>query len=94
MDAAGGTAMSHSIPQIDPKGGGEALPCPFCGHVGLDFSVGSTFRWRVAECSGCGATTGEERIKTLGDGDPEAWEANCRERLIEAWNRRVPKEQP
>jgi hypothetical protein len=25
MDAAGGTAMSHSIPQIDPKGGGEQI---------------------------------------------------------------------
>lgn len=67
----------------------DIKPCPFCGHVGLDFSVGSTYRWRVAECSGCGATTGEERIQTLGDGDPEAWEENAKQRLIAAWNRRT-----
>jgi len=25
-------------------------PCPFCGHVGLDFREGTTFRWLSAEC--------------------------------------------
>lgn len=68
----------------------ELLPCPWCGHVGLDFSEGSTFRWRIAECANCGASTGEERIQTLGEGTREEWEANVRERLIAAWNRRAP----
>lgn len=65
------------------------LPCPFCGHVGLDFTEGSTFRWRIAQCAGCGATTGEERIQTTGEGTKEEWEAVCRARLIAAWNRRA-----
>jgi hypothetical protein len=72
----------------------EALkPCPFCGHTGLIFSEGSTFRWRIAECQECGATAGEERIQTMGDGDAEAWETNCRERLIGAWNRRAESDE-
>lgn len=33
----------------------DIKPCPFCGHVGLEFSEGSTFRWIVASCGGCGA---------------------------------------
>jgi len=64
------------------------MPCPFCGHIGLEFRESSTFRWRVAECRGCGATAGEERIQTTGSGTPEEWEASVRERMVEAWNRR------
>lgn len=56
-----------------------ALPCPFCAHVGLDFSEeGSTYRWAVASCAGCGATTGEVRKH-------DGWRAEA----IAAWNRRA-----
>ena len=68
----------------------QLLPCPFCGSTeGLVFSEGETFRWRVAECVKCGAKTGEERTQTLGSGTPEEWGANCRKRLIAAWNTRA-----
>jgi Lar family restriction alleviation protein len=62
-----------------PEVSDELLPCPFCGHVGLDFDDenGSTFRWAKAECSGCGASTGEVRKH-------EDWKQDA----IEAWNRR------
>lgn len=69
--------------------GDALLPCPWCGHVGLMFEEGSTFRWRVASCERCGVTTGEERIQTMGDGTREEWEADCRKRMIAAWNRRA-----
>ncbi|MGL5002417.1 MAG: Lar family restriction alleviation protein [Casimicrobium sp.] len=64
-------------------------PCPFCGHIGLSFREGSTFRWIVAECGGCGATRGEERVQTSGHGTPEQWRKNAEERAIEEWNKRV-----
>jgi hypothetical protein len=67
----------------------EALPCPFCGHVGLDFREGTTFRWIVAECSGCGASRGETRIQTLGEGTKDEWMADAREDAIREWNRRA-----
>ena len=38
-----------------------ALPCPFCGAVGISIKEGSTFRWEVAECDNCGAQCGEVR---------------------------------
>lgn len=67
----------------------EALkPCPFCGHVGLDFSEGSTFRWIVASCGGCGATTGETRIQTIGEGTCDEWMDQAKRDAIAAWNRR------
>ena len=64
-------------------------PCPFCGHVGLDFAEGSTFRWIVASCGGCGATTGETRIQTLGQGTRDEWMTEARSDAIAAWNRRA-----
>lgn len=33
----------------------ELKPCPFCGETGLDFDEGSTFRWLLPSCKGCGA---------------------------------------
>jgi Lar family restriction alleviation protein len=70
----------------------EPLPCPFCGHVGLDFREGSTFRWIIAECSGCGASRGEARIQTLGQGTKEEWMADAQQDAIAEWNRRAPVE--
>lgn len=72
----------------------ELLPCPFCGHVGLDFKEGSTFRWIVAECSGCGASRGETRIQTLGEGTKEEWMDDAKEDAIRDWNRRAALSQP
>lgn len=68
----------------------KPLPCPFCGHVGLDFAEGSTFRWIVASCGGCGATTGETRIQTLGQGTKDEWMATAQVDAIVEWNRRTP----
>lgn len=65
------------------------LPCPFCGHVGVDIVETSTFRWRAAQCRACGVIGPEVRIKTVGDGTKEEWEARAAERAIEEWNRRV-----
>lgn len=67
----------------------EVLPCPFCGHAVLDFREGSTFRWIVAECTGCGASRGETRIQTLGQGTKEEWMADAQEDAIREWNRRA-----
>jgi Lar family restriction alleviation protein len=44
----------------------EPLPCPFCGHVGVNVHEASTFRWIVAECDNCGAQCGEVRRNTMG----------------------------
>jgi len=60
------------------------LPCPFCGHVGLHFADGSTYRWGLASCGGCGATCGEVRRNYPPD---DAWH----EAAINEWNRRDPK---
>jgi hypothetical protein len=69
--------------------GQDALPCPFCGAVGLEFGQGSTFRWITAECAGCGATTGETRIQTFGEGTREEWLTDARQDAIKAWNTRA-----
>ena len=66
----------------------DIKPCPFCGHVGLEFSQGSTFRWIVASCGGCGATTGETRIQTLGQGTKDEWMAHAQADAVAQWNRR------
>lgn len=68
---------------------GTPLPCPFCGHVGLDFNEGSTFRWLVASCSGCGASVGETRMQTLGEGTKEQWREAACEDAIKQWNTRA-----
>lgn len=63
-------------------------PCPFCGYVGLDFAEGSTFRWIVASCGGCGVSLAETRIQTLGEGTKDEWMAEAKADAIAAWNRR------
>jgi len=65
------------------------LPCPFCGNAGLQFREGSTFRWLIAECAKCGATQGETRIQTIGEGTPAEWVAQSKKDAIEVWNTRV-----
>jgi len=60
----------------------EPLPCPFCGHVGLDFQDGSTFRWGIASCSACGASCGEVRRNWPHDNE---WHGDA----ITEWNRRT-----
>ena len=60
-------------------------PCPFCGHIGLDFSDGSTYRWGEASCSGCGATCAEVRTEY-----PEKGEWN--QEAIKEWNNRAKRE--
>ena len=66
----------------------EPLPCPFCGHVGVTHSEGSTFRWLVTECNGCGAQCGEERINTMTMERSAAIE-QAKEAAIKAWNTRA-----
>lgn len=68
-----------------------AAPCPFCGS-GSDAIVvceGSTFRWRVAVCDGCGSTGPEVRVQTAGEGAPAEWEAKAVEAALAAWNTRA-----
>lgn len=61
----------------------KPLPCPFCGsNEGLSFDDGSTYRWGLASCIGCGATAGEVR-RSYQNGD--AWHADA----IEEWNTRA-----
>lgn len=60
----------------------KPLPCPFCGQTGLIFDDGSTHRWGIASCDGCGATTGEVRRDYPDDGE---WHAEA----IKKWNRRA-----
>ena len=65
------------------------LPCPFCGHVGLDFREGSTFRWICAECANCGASCGETRVQTIGDGNPLDWLESAKADAVMEWNKRA-----
>jgi transcription elongation factor Elf1 len=64
-------------------------PCPFCGHVGISLAEGTTYRWRVAECSECGARCGEIRVQTSGAGTRQEWEAVGVVNAIEEWNKRT-----
>lgn len=63
--------------------------CPFCGEVGITIHAGSTFRWMVAECTECGATCGEVRVQTSGDGYPDVWKAQATQAAVAAWNTRI-----
>jgi len=69
------------------------LPCPFCGHVGLDFKEGSTFRWLAYSCGGCGMGN-ETRVQTLGEGTQEGWLARAELDAIAEWNTRAALAQP
>jgi Lar family restriction alleviation protein len=67
-----------------------AKPCPFCGEESLEIHEGSTFRWVVAECLGCGARCGEVRVQTMGAGLPADWKGKAEKDVIEEWNKRAP----
>lgn len=67
-----------------------SLPCPFCGHSGLYFHEGSSYRWIVAECGKCGANRGEIRLQTSGIDKAQAWE-EAKVRAIQEWNQRVER---
>ena len=75
-------ALEEASPVQEPVAG-QPLPCPFCGHIGLDFSDGETYRWGVASCSGCGASCGEVRREYP---DKSEWHTEA----IAEWNRRSP----
>jgi hypothetical protein len=72
-------------PVLEPVAG-QPLPCPFCGHIGLDFSDGETYRWGVASCGGCGASCGDVRREYP---DKSEWHIEA----IAEWNRRSPAAQ-
>ena len=72
----------------------DLLPCPFCGAVGLDFAEGSTFRWLEPSCAGCGATCGEVRVQTMGDGSPDQWLEAAKKDAIAEWNTRAALSHP
>ena len=65
---------------------GQPLPCPFCGHIGLDFADGETYRWGVASCGGCGASCGDVRREYPDKGE---WHTEA----IAEWNKRSPAAQ-
>jgi Lar family restriction alleviation protein len=74
----------------EPTTPGAPAPCPFCGESNVTVEEGSTFRWRVPMCTECGASAGEVRVQTLGNGTNDEWEAKARENAIKEWNRRTP----
>ena len=79
-------AVKAALEAKDEPVAGQPLPCPFCGHVGLNFADGETYRWGVASCGGCGASCGDIRREypDLGEWHTEA---------IAEWNRRSPAPQ-
>lgn len=62
--------------------------CPFCGEKSITIREGSTFRWLLAECLGCGATCGEVRIQNMGEGLPSDWREKAEQAVVAAWNTR------
>ncbi len=80
------TSIQAALEAKDEPVAGQPLPCPFCGHVGLDFADGETYRWGVASCGWCGASCGDIRREypDLGEWHTEA---------IAEWNRRSPAPQ-
>jgi len=83
------TTMSNEDP-ADPSVHEQRqapMPCPFCGHVGLAFGDGSTFRWLAYYCGGCGMG-GETRMQTIGAGTREQWRAQAERDAIAEWNTR------
>ena len=67
-------------------------PCPFCGSTEVRVVDGSTFRWRLAQCQGCGAQAGEVRIQTLGEGTPLDWECKATRLALDEWNKRAARD--
>ncbi len=66
------------------------LPCPFCGGTEVSVVEGSTFRWSVAECDGCGARCGEIRVNTTSAMSWNERAAAAKADAIDEWNRRAP----
>ena len=66
----------------------EIRPCPFCGCASVGVREGSTFRWRFAQCEGCGAQSGEIRINTISH-DRVKSEADASAAAIKEWNTRA-----
>lgn len=86
MRLLAGVEPAHELPApAQAQQAAELLPCPFCGHVGLDFTDGSTHRWGLASCAGCGATCGETRRAYPPD---DKWRASA----IKDWNTRAKPE--
>ena len=79
----GDVGIGTSAAPVQEPVAGQPLPCPFCGHIGLDFSDGETYRWGVASCSGCGASCGDVRREYPDQGE---WHTEA----IAEWNRRSP----
>ena len=67
----------------------DLKPCPFCGETNVIFREGSTFRWWLAECGECGATSSEVRRQSAGDGANEEWDAAARVDALREWNTRA-----
>lgn len=76
----------------------DPLPCPFCGGTEITTREGSTFRWRLAECEECGATSGEVRRQTIARESEkhlsvselnEKWDADAADAAIARWNERA-----
>lgn len=67
----------------------QLLPCPFCGARDVSVIKGDTFRWRLAQCNGCGAQSGDVRIQTAGSGTPKEWEARAIKAAMAEWNKRA-----
>jgi Lar family restriction alleviation protein len=70
---------------------GGVKPCPFCGGTEIQVVDGSTVRWRLAQCQGCGAQAGDVRIQTAGDGRHSDWEAKATRLALDEWNKRAPE---
>lgn len=71
----------------------DPAPCPFCGHSGLSFAEGSTFRWLAYSCAACG-TGNETRVQTLGEGTPTQWRTQAEAEAVAEWNKRTPPAEP
>jgi Lar family restriction alleviation protein len=67
----------------------EPKPCPFCGSTKVEIVDGSSFRWVAAECSECGARSGEVRIPSYANGTPDERIAKATQAAIEEWNTRT-----
>jgi hypothetical protein len=79
-------ALAQPAPVQEPVAG-QPLPCPFCGHIGLDFGDGETYRWGIASCGGCGASCMDVRREYPDQGK---WHTEA----IAEWNKRSPAAQP
>lgn len=76
----------------------QPLPCPFCGGTNITTREGSSFRWWLAECDECGATSSEVRRQTTARQAEqhlsvselnEKWDAAAADAAIARWNERA-----